>query len=150
MEILGQLGDKVYVADPDHDTLYVTTPPDEAVEVVDGTRPESFLKFSGAYLTDLADDRDEDTILEAVQDNADEVPAPLPESGTPPAPDAQAYVAGVLWPDDGVQVRILTAEPGTPTAATSVWLEGDPERVTTKADVDASWSAGWMETPSPL
>ncbi len=151
MEILGQLGDKVYVADLDYDVLYATTSPDETVELVGGgrTTPEQFLKFNGAYLTDLADDRDEDKIIDAVERDADGLPPPLPPSGTPPARGALTYVAGAIWPNDDIEVRVLTAEPGQPAATTSVWLEGDPDLVTTKAEIDARWSAGWFEIPPP-
>jgi hypothetical protein len=153
MEILGQLGDKVYVADPDHDVLYATRPPDETVELVgDGrTRPEQFLKFNGAYLTDLGDDRDQDTIIDAVERDADDMPSPLTNTGTPPPESAPAFVAGVLNPDAGPgRIRILTAEPGEPQDATSVWLEGNPDLVTTVADIERSYDAVWLQEPRPL
>lgn len=148
MEILGQLGDKVYVADPDHDALFATTPPDEAVEVI-GATPDQFLKFNGAYLTELGDERDADGIIDAVERDADGMPPPLPESGTKPQPDAQAFVAGVLTTDEGTKVRILTAEPGEPGETTSVWLEGNPDLVTTMADIEANHVAVWVQTPPP-
>lgn len=151
MEILGQLGDTVYVADVDYDVLYATRPPGETVELVGDGRvhPEQFLKFNGAYLTDLADDRDEEAILDAVERDADQMPPPLPESGTPPAPGAPAFVAGVLTGPDGGQTRILTAEQADPQDDTSVWLEGNPDLVTTVGDIEANHVAVWFETPPP-
>lgn len=152
MEILGQIGDKVYVGDVDHNVLYATTPPDETVELVnDGrTTPDQFLKFNGAYLTDLAADRDEEAIIDAVERDADQMPPPLPDSGTAPVDGTQAYVAGVLTTDGDSRVRILSASPERAVDATSVWLEGNPGLVTTKADIDANHVAGWMETPTPV
>ena len=152
MEILGQIGDKVYVADVDHNVLYATTPPDETVELVnDGrTTPDQFLKFNGAYLTDLAADRDEEAIIDAVERDADQMPPPLPESGTAPTDGAQVFVAGVLTTGGDSRVRILSASPERAVDATSVWLEGNPGLVTTKADIDADHVAGWMETPTPV
>ena len=152
MEILGQIGDKVYVGDVDHNVLYATTPPDETVELVnDGrTTPDQFLKFNGAYLTDLADDRDEEAIVDAVERDADQIPPPLPESGTAPADGAQVFVAGVLTTGGDSRVRILSASPERAVDATSVWLEGNPGLVTTKADIDADHVAAWMETPTPV
>lgn len=149
MEILGQLGDKVYVADPDHGVLFSTRPPDETVEVETPT-PDQFLKFNGAYLTDLAADRDEEAIIDAVERDADQMPPPLPDSGTAPADGAQAFVAGVLTTGDDSRVRILSASPERAVGATSVWLEGNPGLVTTKADIDADHVAAWMETPTPV
>lgn len=148
MEILGQLGDKVYVADPDHDVLFSTRPPDETVEVETPT-PDQFLKFNGAYLTDLAADRDEEAIIDAVERDADDMPPPLPERGTPPPAGTPAFVAGVLNPQTG-RTRILTASPGEPGDDTQVWLEGNPGLVTTVADIEANHVAVWLETPTPV
>lgn len=145
MDVLGQIGDTIFVADQDREVLFaVAADPDTPrVKVVDGTTPDRWLKFTGGYLVDTG--RPDDEIIDQVEAFLDPT-RPLPLVGTgATAPAGPRWVVGELA--DGT--RILSGAEQVE-ADTEVWLEPDPATVLTMDALDAARSAVWDETPTPL